>query len=85
MKQGPKCRLCGHNHWSSDPHKWPDEPKQPVTNTVTNKVKSVTNTKDIVTNKAGDKVRVSAWRVKNRERYNEYMKNLMREKRSKVL
>jgi len=53
--KAPKCLQCGYNHWSSEPHKWPDtdtghirgvkefKPKERVHKLVKKIVKSVHN------------------------------------------
>ena len=43
----PKCRVCGEKHWSSEPHKWGDEPKKAVLT----KLKAVMANAPIVANK----------------------------------
>ena len=42
---GPKCQLCGHEHYSGQPHVWSDKPVAVVAvNKVANKVDVVANT-----------------------------------------
>jgi hypothetical protein len=68
----PKCRLCGHEHWSNEPHRIGGS----VANCVSGTQMSVAN--------AGSKERSRRWRERNRALYNERQAKLMRARRQKV-
>jgi hypothetical protein len=36
--KGPRCRICDHEHWSYDPHVFPDEPVTKPVHSVTKPV-----------------------------------------------
>ena len=94
MSQAPKCRLCEERHYGLCPGGYKrgptpnlaTEPVNNVTKSVTKRpvvTKSVTKTSDLPVTKSvtkSDKGRVYAWREKNRARYNEKQKELMRKR-----
>ena len=120
----PKCRLCGANHWSHEPHKFEDvkpepkklKPKKDKPKTLTPKDKdtndsdsgrphaeTVPSAKSVPTEPSSQKPasvnrskkRTSIqeqereqkrqWRAKNRERYNAYMRQYMKDRRTNGL
>ena len=120
----PKCRLCGANHWSHEPHKFEDvkpEPKrkapkkdkpktltpkdvdtndsipgQPVdpgpvdakpvpTPAASEKPVPVNPSKKRASIQEQEREQKRAWRAKNRERYNAYMRQYMKDRRTNGL
>jgi hypothetical protein len=69
--QAPKCKQCGVNHWTSQPHKWPD--------VVVNKPMVVNKKPCVVVNKAR-----SADRHIDKAARREYMKDYMAKRRALV-
>lgn len=70
----PECRLCGHRHFSSEPHVFAEskEPKKKPVKKVKKKSKST------------DVERVQKWRERNREHYNAYQRRYMRKRRAQT-
>jgi hypothetical protein len=79
MDYRPLCKICGHKHYSYEPHIWDDE-KKPIPRATTVGppviakevvVPVVTQTKDVtqsVTQKLSNAERVKAWRKRNPEK-----------------
>ena len=83
----PKCRVCEHKHWSSEPHVFTEERGKPKTvgerptkavggRRPDKQVRVVTAPRTSATQ------RVYEWRKQNKERYNAYQKEFMRSKRN---
>jgi len=91
----PKCRLCGINHWSTEPHKYESRINKSKEDLVEVRKASRPSSqqKPVVDSKKSkdeglDKVmegtvRKQEWREKNRDRYNEYQREYMRRRRTK--
>ena len=69
----PKCRLCGHAHWSNEPHVMPD---LPVNSVVSHQpqAKLVVNKQAVVVNRTQD-------RHKDKENRKIYMREYMHKRR----
>ena len=81
----PKCRVCGHKHWSGEEHVF-EETK--ANGTGTSVAEAERGKLDSVRGERGDNAgddrtgqvaRNQRWREKNREKYNAYMRRYRRE------
>ena len=86
--KAPKCRICQTCHWSREPCKFNEEeplesprsvepdvvrPRQPM-----HEEKVVTVAEEV----SEGPLRKRAWRAKNKERYNDYQRKWMSDKRN---
>lgn len=87
-----KCRLCGHEHWNSEPRQFKGDAvaNSVVANKVRPKADAAGPCRDParsmqadVASRSTEGRRVQKWREKNRERYNERMRDYMAKRRAK--
>ena len=71
----PKCRVCEHKHWSSEPHVFAKEKERDPSPRGT----EVPPDKDVGASTQVERNR--KWRAANKERYNAYQRKLMRKRR----
>jgi len=72
----PKCRLCGHPHWSNEPHVLDDKPAKTRQKKAVKKAKRKSGPADVA--------RVKAWREKNPDKYKKYQRDLMAKRRAEA-
>lgn len=88
----PKCRYCGHKHWSSEPHVFSEKSSQegdeaPESDKVGEVDVSASPNPgkvSVVSKETGQVERNKRYREKHPDRYREYMRNYMREYRQRA-
>lgn len=81
--KGPKCRLCGQEHFSNEPHRLDDEKGNAKKSGKVNSTPATAEPAKSSDSTGGQVAANRRWREKNPERYKKYQREYMRKKRSK--
>lgn len=79
----PKCRICSHEHWSTEPHVFPDTPsratKAPVAKP--DEVKAPRANRPVSQLASAEQLASSTYRHRDPEKRRAYQRDLMRSRR----
>jgi hypothetical protein len=85
----PKCRLCGHAHWTNEDHVFPDTPSRVTKKALASeavdkapRAKAERSEQPVANVANSESERVQKWRAKNRDRYNARERERMRASRA---
>ncbi len=81
--KGPKCRLCGKEHFSNEPHRFDDEKGNVEKGGGGYSAPIAAKPAKSSASAAGQVAANRRWREKNPERYKKYQREYMRERRKK--